>query len=531
MERSEPALVPEWLKNSGTVTGGGRASQPFGSQNLYPDGHFVSKHERNKSSLSSDYDIGPTVASGLGDQQHYELPDSLGSILLSRFKKEKLQGSLPMTGKQGDMWPRKVASHLTNSNRSSYTNGNGFFNRSTVVSNVDKIAFERDFPSLGVKERQGGPEIGRVSSPGLSTAIQRAQTIGGDVWTSALAEVPVIMGNNTTTSMQQNVSVTSASVFPALSVGLNMAETLVQGPSRAQTLPQLSVGTHRLEELAIKQSRQLIPMTPSMPKTLVVSPSEKSKAKVVPQQQHHPLHTINHIHGGAVRSDNPKTYNEARLCVLKPSRELNSVSLTTKNCLSPTDVSKVVISPHGTSSPSGSALLRSSGNSPKSSSGPLCVTIEKRPSQAQSRNDFFNLLKKKSSTNSTSAVPDFSVSEKSGEIVTEDAGESVPVKVGDAPSSDSSPLSTNNGGGISHDDSAYVGSWVCLGNGEKHSSPDMVLDPDEEEAAFLRSLGWEENAGEDEGLTEEEISSFVKEYMKLRPSSKLPHGMLANHAI
>lgn len=244
------------------------------------------KHERNKSSLSSDYDIGPTVASGrstyfrqstssngsthlpsfisfgrsycdrdwedinnhwdtyksgLGDQQHYELPDSLGSILLSRFKKEKLQGSLPMTGKQGDMWPRKVASHLTNSNRSSYTNGNGFFNRSTVVSNVDKIAFERDFPSLGVKERQGGPEIGRVSSPGLSTAIQTAQTIGGDVWTSALAEVPVIMGNNTTTSMQQNVSVTSASVFPALSVGLNMAETLVQGPSRAQTLPQVTL--------------------------------------------------------------------------------------------------------------------------------------------------------------------------------------------------------------------------------------------------------------------------------------------------
>lgn len=247
----------------------------------------------------------------------------------------------------------------------------------------------------------------------------------------------------------------------------------------------------------------------------MVSPSEKSKAKVVPQQQHHPLHTINHIHGGPVRSDNPKTYNEARLCVLKPSRELNSVSLTTKNCLSPTNVSKVVISPHGTSSPSGSALLRSSGNSPKSSSGPLCVTIEKRPSQAQSRNDFFNLLKKKSSTNSTSAVPDSSVSENSGEIVTEDAGESVPVKVGDAPSSDSSPLSTNNGGGISHDDSAYVGSWVCLGNGEKHSSPDMVLDPDEEEAAFLRSLGWEENAGEDEGLTEEEISAFVKEVTSL----------------
>lgn len=29
--------------------------------------------------------------------------------------------------------------------------------------------------------------------------------------------------------------------------------------------------------------------------------------------------------------------------------------------------------------------------------------------------------------------------------------------------------------------------------------------PDEEEAAFLRSLRWEENGGEDEGLTEEEL--------------------------
>lgn len=32
---------------------------------------------------------------------------------------------------------------------------------------------------------------------------------------------------------------------------------------------QLSVKTQRLEELAIKQSRQLIPVTPSMPKALV----------------------------------------------------------------------------------------------------------------------------------------------------------------------------------------------------------------------------------------------------------------------
>jgi hypothetical protein len=34
---------------------------------------------------------------------------------------------------------------------------------------------------------------------------------------------------------------------------------------------------------------------------------------------------------------------------------------------------------------------------------------------------------------------------------------------------------------------------------------------EEEEAKFLRSLGWEENSGEDEGLTEEEINAFIQE--------------------
>ncbi|KAI7730178.1 hypothetical protein M8C21_001466 [Ambrosia artemisiifolia] len=46
----------------------------------------------------------------------------------------------------------------------------------------------------------------------------------------------------------------------------NMAETLAQGPPRAQAAPQLFVRTQRLEELVVKQSRQLIPVTPSMTK-------------------------------------------------------------------------------------------------------------------------------------------------------------------------------------------------------------------------------------------------------------------------
>ena len=41
----------------------------------------------------------------------------------------------------------------------------------------------------------------------------------------------------------------------------------------------------------------------------------------------------------------------------------------------------------------------------------------------------------------------------------------------------------------------------CLSNREQHSSPDVAFYLDEEEIAFLRSLGWEENAGEIEGLS------------------------------
>ena len=56
--------------------------------------------------------------------------------------------------------------------------------------------------------------------------------------------------------------------------------------------------------------------------------------------------------------------------------------------------------------------------------------------------------------------------------------------------------------------------------------------PDEERAVFLRPLGWEKNSGEGEGLTEEEINAF-HEYMKLRPTLKLCHGMhpMAGHFI
>lgn len=39
MDRSEPALVPEWLKSSGSVTGGGSTNHQFSSSSLH-SGNF-----------------------------------------------------------------------------------------------------------------------------------------------------------------------------------------------------------------------------------------------------------------------------------------------------------------------------------------------------------------------------------------------------------------------------------------------------------------------------------------------------------
>ncbi|XP_013624042.1 PREDICTED: uncharacterized protein LOC106330022 [Brassica oleracea var. oleracea] len=110
--------------------------------------------------------------------------------------------------------------------------------------------------------------------------------------------------------------------------------------------------------------------------------------------------------------------------------------------------------------------------------------------QTQSRNAFYSALKKKTSTNiSTSSCIFPSVEEKSDiskELVA---------------SNPSSVHAAERDGGFEPADL-----------------------PDEEEAEFLKSLGWDENNTEVEALTDEEIRAFYEQHKKLKPSlmKKLP---------
>ncbi|XP_039069138.1 uncharacterized protein LOC120215552 [Hibiscus syriacus] len=187
--------------------------------------------------------------------------------------------------------------------------------------------------------------------------------------------------------------------------------------------------------------------------------------------------------------------------------------------------SKVTTSQHAVAAVT-SAPARNS-NSPKHFTGehkaaalnPIAgFTMEKRPSLAQtkSRNDFFNLLKKKTSTNTSAGLSDSNphISSHRKHEVTKEVGSASPPAL----ANENGSAATSNGGTCEE-------AQRFSDDGENNMNSFFHVYPDEEEAAFLHSLGWEENSGDDEGLTEEEINAFYQEYMKLRPTLKVHNSV------
>lgn len=187
--------------------------------------------------------------SNFGDHWDRDCSDPLGSIYPNRLEKDTLRRSQSMVSrKQGEPLARKVSVDSKNSSSNNH-NGNGVLSGGGIGSSIQKTVFEKDFPSLGTEEKQGVPDIGRVSSPGLTTAVHSLPVgstalIGGEGWTSALAEVPTIIGGSSSSStgslsVQQIVAPASVSGASSAMAGLNMAEALAQAPSRVRTTPQV----------------------------------------------------------------------------------------------------------------------------------------------------------------------------------------------------------------------------------------------------------------------------------------------------
>ncbi|MBA0793281.1 hypothetical protein Gohar_017698 [Gossypium harknessii] len=132
MKISEPALVPEWLRTSGTTTGG---------VNSVP--HFASSSSNT------------------------------GGILTSRDEIYRLLRSHSMIyGKQGEPLHQRTVVDSRDRGINNHYDGNGLLCGGTFGSSINKAVFEKDFPPLRTKEKQGVSEIARVSSPIFSSIFQ-----------------------------------------------------------------------------------------------------------------------------------------------------------------------------------------------------------------------------------------------------------------------------------------------------------------------------------------------------------------------
>lgn len=216
-----------------------RSSSSKGASDSWSYSNFGKGHrERDWEKVSNGYH--DRKNSVLGDHRNRNYSDSLDNLLPSMFEKDVLQRSQSLkTGKHSDTWPRKVTNESSGTSKSYHSSGNGKL--STVAAVGNKSAFERDFPSLGAEVRQVGSEIGRISSPGLTNPVQSfsvgtSPVLGSEGRISALADIPVGVGNSA-----RGVAVASQNVpagsTPTMMTGLNMAEAVAQGPSRARTPP------------------------------------------------------------------------------------------------------------------------------------------------------------------------------------------------------------------------------------------------------------------------------------------------------
>ncbi|KAK2375735.1 hypothetical protein QL285_076605 [Trifolium repens] len=580
MDRSEPSLVPEWLRSAGSVAGAGNSAQHFASSSNQTDSHSPSAahNNRNRSSKNTGEFLDRTSSSNsrrgsingsakhayssfnrnhrdkdrdrekdrsnFGDHWDRDGSDPLANLFSGRIERDTLRRSHSMVSrKPGETLPRRVAADTKSGGSSNYNNGNGLLSGGSVGSSIQKAVFDKDFPSLGAEEKQGIAEIGRVSSPGLgatasqSLPVGSSALIGGEGWTSALAEVPSIIGSSSAGSLSahQTVTATSGSVSSSTSAALNMAEALVQAPSRARSTPQVSVKTQRLEELAIKQSRQLIPVTPSMPKALALNSSEKSKPKTAARnaeinaaaksvtQQPSALHIASQsVRSANAKVDVPKT--SGKFTDLKSVVWENGTSPSSKDVSNPSNyaISKLA-NQNVVASAAAPTLVKNPNNlkspperKPASLDLKLGSTLDKKQSisQMKSRNDFFNLLKNKTATNSSTVLAD------SGQMVSSPTLENSGEVNKESAMPSASPQSVGNGAELTRNGNAHSHEELCkISEEKKDSISRATVYPDEEEAAFLRSLGWEENSDEDEGLTEEEINAFYQECKKLDPST------------
>ncbi|CAN7008724.1 hypothetical protein IGI04_011096 [Brassica rapa subsp. trilocularis] len=493
MEKREPSLVPEWLRSTGNGSSVGSKNHILSSSARSDSSLLLNNNSktRNPRTKATDVDSPPFLDRSCStNSRRGSTKNAYSNFNVQRSNRDKDRSSresyidhpwdhdtsFPFGSflnevqlrRSNSMTSRKQDDHPGFS--LGFKDGRSIFNRNGIL------------PPAQSSERN--QDVVRISSPCLSPAVVggNSSLTPGEHWTSALAEVPIVIDKSASDPVAANVATLTGQTR-------NMAEALLQ-PPRTGTPPQESSKIQRLEDRALK----LIPVLPSTPKGSVLSSSDKSKNKPMPRSGEIGPASFRNTHqhssirlgnlpsnaGGQIKPDTTK-----KMVVLKPAVKESASPRSTNNSLAAAAASQMIAAP---SAPSTSSAQ--STNNPRELKGAsVNMPAEKKLSlaQTQSRNAFFSTLKKKeTSTNiSTSSCT------ISKELVASD------------PSS------------VERDD-------MVMERVEKVSERVSVFEstdlPDEEEAEFLKSLGWDENNTEVEALTDEEIRAFYEQHKEVKPS-------------
>ncbi|KAJ0233249.1 hypothetical protein HA466_0284590 [Hirschfeldia incana] len=484
MDKREPSLVPEWLRSTGNGSGVGSKNHILSSSARSGLDSSLSNNSKSRSPRTdlhrspsnnarrgfsngsakgaySSFNVQRSQRDRDGSRERDRLMSNIdpwdhdylfpsGTFLNGRNQEQLRRSNSMTTRKQDD--PSSQGFSLGFKNGRSIYNTNGF---------------GKDFPSLKTEERNG--DVARISSP-----VQNLTA--GEGWTSALAEVPIVIDKSASDSVAATV-VTSNTITGQTR---NMAELLQ--PPRTGTPPQEFSKIQRLEDKALK----LIPVLPSTPKGSALSSSDKSKTKPMGRTGEIGLASFRNTHQhSSIRLPNLpansasqiKPDTTKKMVVLKPAAKESASPRPISNI--PTVTSQMIAAPStlSTTSPQ-------STNNPRELKGAsVNMAAEKKLS---SRNEFYSALKKNTSTNISKAL------------------------VASDPSS------------VERDDIVMESVEKVSEAAERVSVFESADLPDEKEAEFLKSLGWDENNTEVEALTDEEIRAFYEQHKEVKPSLKQP---------
>mmetsp|Transcript_16879 Transcript_16879/g.20328 ORF Transcript_16879/g.20328 Transcript_16879/m.20328 type:complete len:741 (-) Transcript_16879:508-2730(-) len=477
---------------------------------------------------------------------------------------------------------------------------------------AQKATFDRDFPTLSSKGGLYGQSVSSVSNltgPGArvdprqqsrflsGTGTQgpkSSQQPGSEVgkWTSRLADAPP-----PGSSFLQNGN-SGAAAIAAAAAAAAAAQQQVTTPKMADALQHVADSNQpsasdlaRREELALRQSRQLIPMAPTLPGKArdkghpsKNNPQTGSRESSTPQPTSATAAGATSIPGGTVlqaRSrvagkEAPAGQVTRRVEELAPggSNAIGTVGskrtavLLDRHALPIAPTSSVVGSAGQTRNPATGTAAANTGSTSRAAAtatprqSEVTISVEERQRLEhvrQDRSDFFSNLKKKqeekkkqttgddkqiSTTLQEEAVPQANVVSDASEV---DVGSQIASTEGQ-PSSVKGENRTIETSGLVKEvevlkvtDPAPEAVEVTV---DDLPSLDAAA-ASEEEARFLRSLGWDEGEddedGDDFGLTEEEIAAFkassglgagLPKISKTTPINvQLPHARSLGHHV